>query len=120
MAPLLPYPTRPFPPGPFAGTAPHPDLSGMPPKRRASDRTWVRVIGWMACFALAASLTYTFVRALREGPGGVDPVFFGLQAAASTLFLVYSIRLRNRVFIVANAVAVANAAGTLLVRLLHG
>ena len=92
----------------------------MSPKRRASDRTWVRVIGWMACFALAGSLTYTFVRALTEGPGQVDPLFFGLQAAASALFLVYSIRLRNTVFIAANTIAVLNAVGTLAVRLLEG
>jgi hypothetical protein len=89
----------------------------MPPKRRASDRTWVRMVGWTACLALAASLTYTFVRALTEGPEGVDPVFFGMQAAASMLFLVYSIHLRSRVFIAANLVAVLNAGGTLLVRL---
>jgi lipid-A-disaccharide synthase-like uncharacterized protein len=89
----------------------------MPPRRRASDRTWVRAVGWMACVALAASLTYTFVRALVAGPDEVDPLFFAMQATASTLFLVYSIRLRNPVFIAANAVAVLNAAGTLAVGL---
>ncbi len=77
-------------------------------------------MGWMACIALAGSLTYTFVRALTEGPSQVDPLFFGMQVLASTLFLVYSIRLRNAVFIAANAVAVMNAAGTLLVKLMHG
>lgn len=92
----------------------------MPPRRRAADRAWVRAVGWAACLALAASLTYTFVRTLVHGPEGMDPLFFGMQAAASTLFLVYSIRLRNGVFIAANAVAVLNAAGTLLVGLLHG
>ncbi|HEX2081029.1 MAG TPA: hypothetical protein VHG08_25215 [Longimicrobium sp.] len=69
----------------------------------------------MACITLAASLTYTFVRALTQGPEEVDPLFFGMQTLASTLFLVYSIRLRNRIFIAANAVAVVNAVGTLLV-----
>lgn len=91
----------------------------MPPRRRASDRTWVRAIGWAACLTLAGSLTYTFVRTLVEGPGGLDPLFFGLQALASALFLVYSIRMRNGVFIAANTVAVLNAAGTLLVRLIQ-
>ena len=66
-------------------------------------------MGWVACITLALSLTYTFVRALIDGPGDVDPLFFGLQAVASTLFLVYSLRLKNRIFVVANAVAVANA-----------
>jgi lipid-A-disaccharide synthase-like uncharacterized protein len=80
----------------------------------------VRAVGWMACIVLAASLTYTFVRALTEGPAQVDPLFFGMQAAASALFLVYSIRLRNPVFIAANVVAVLNAAGTLVVKLVHG
>jgi lipid-A-disaccharide synthase-like uncharacterized protein len=79
----------------------------------------VRAVGWLACIALAASLTYTFLRALTAGPDEVDPLFFGMQAVASTLFLVYSIRLRNAVFIAANAVAVLNAAGTLVVGLLH-
>ncbi|WP_420126502.1 hypothetical protein [Longimicrobium sp.] len=90
----------------------------MPPKRRAADRGWVKIVGWVACMALAASLTYTFVTALTQGAGDVDPVFFGMQALASTLFLVYSVRLRNGIFIAANTVAVLNAAGTLVVALL--
>jgi lipid-A-disaccharide synthase-like uncharacterized protein len=90
----------------------------MPPKRRASDRGWVKGVGWVACIALAASLTYTFVRALIDGPQGVDPAFFAMQTLASTLFLVYSLRLRNAVFIAANTVAVLNALGTLAVALL--
>jgi lipid-A-disaccharide synthase-like uncharacterized protein len=88
-----------------------------PPRRRASDRTAVRLVGWVACLALAASLTYTFVRALIEGPATVDPLFFALQTLASLLFLVYSVRLRNRVFIAANSVALLNAAGTLMLGL---
>ena len=90
----------------------------MPPQRRASDKRWVRAVGWLACGALAGSLTYTFVRALTEGAHGIDPVFFGMQAVASALFLVYSIRLRNGIFIAANTVAVLNALGTLAVALL--
>lgn len=90
----------------------------MPPQRRASDKRWVRAVGWLACVALAGSLTYTFVRALTEGPRGIDPVFFGMQSVASALFLVYSIRLRNGIFIAANTVAVLNALGTLAVALL--
>ncbi len=87
----------------------------MPPKRRASDRTSVQLLGWVACLVLAGSLTYTFVRALIDGPGQVDPLFFALQSLASLLFLAYSLKLKNRVFVAANSVAVLNAAGTLLV-----
>lgn len=87
----------------------------MPPKRRSSDRKSVQVIGWIACLALAGSLTYTFVRALTEGPDQVDPLFFGMQTLASLLFLVYSVRLKNRIFVAANAVALFNAVGTLVV-----
>ena len=89
----------------------------MPPKRRAADTGWVKIVGWVACFALAASLTYTFVGALTKGTEDVDPLFFALQTVASTLFLVYSVRLRNRIFIAANTVAVLNAAGTLALAL---
>ena len=85
------------------------------PGRRASDRKGVKVIGWIACFALAASLTYTFVKALTQGPDQVDPPFFALQSLASLLFLVYSLKLKNPVFVAANCVALANAAGTLVV-----
>jgi lipid-A-disaccharide synthase-like uncharacterized protein len=75
------------------------------------------MVGWAACVVLAGSLTYTFIRALTQGPEGIDPLFFGMQTLASTLFLVYSLRLKNRIFVVANAVAVANAIGTLVVAL---
>jgi lipid-A-disaccharide synthase-like uncharacterized protein len=75
------------------------------------------MVGWAACLVLAGSLTYTFVRALTQGPEGIDPLFFGLQSLASALFLVYSLRLKNRIFVVANAVAVANAIGTLVLAL---
>lgn len=87
----------------------------MPPQRRAADRTPVKLLGWIACLALAGSLTYTFVRALTQGPDEVDPLFFAMQSVASLLFLIYSIKLRNNVFIAANAVAVLNAVGTLVV-----
>jgi len=85
------------------------------PQRRRSDRKGVKVVGWVACVALAASLTYTFVQALVKGPQQVDPLFFALQTLASLLFLVYSLRLRNVVFVAANCVALVNAVGTLLV-----
>ncbi|HEX7242561.1 MAG TPA: hypothetical protein VF263_19890 [Longimicrobiaceae bacterium] len=89
----------------------------MPPHRRSSDRKSVQVIGWIACTALAGSLTYTFVRALLEGPSEVDPLFFAMQTLASLLFLVYSLKLKNRIFVAANVVALVNAVGTLTVAL---
>lgn len=85
------------------------------PERRASDRKSVKIVGWIACIALAASLTYTFVKALTQGPDQIDPLFFSMQSLASLLFLVYSLRLRNPVFVAANVVALVNAAGTLVV-----
>lgn len=91
----------------------------MPPTRRAGDHGWVKIVGWVACLALAASLTYTFVAALTGKQQEIDPVFFGMQALASLLFLVYSLRLKNRIFVAANSVAVLNAAGTLLVAVLR-
>ena len=83
------------------------------PQRRRSDRKGVKIVGWVACVALAASLTYTFVQALVKGPQQVDPLFFALQTLASLLFLVYSLRLKNMVFVAANCVALVNAVGTL-------
>lgn len=91
----------------------------MPPKRRTSDQKSVQVIGWIACLALAGSLTYTFVRALVDGPAGVDPLFFAMQTLASLLFLVYSVRVGNRIFVAANTVALVNAVGTLVVAASH-
>ena len=88
---------------------------GSTPKRRESDRKGVQVIGWLACLLLAGSLTYTFVRALVNGPEQVDPLFFGLQTLASLLFLIYSLRLKNTAFVAANSVALVNAIGTLVV-----
>ncbi len=89
----------------------------MPQNRRASDRRWVKWVGWAACLALAGSLTYTFISALGSDAKPIDPIFFGLQVLASLLFLVYSIRLRSRIFVVANSVAVLNGLGTLIVAL---
>lgn len=85
------------------------------PERRTSDQKSVKIVGWIACIALAASLTYTFVKALTQGPDQVDPLFFSMQSLASLLFLVYSLRLKNPVFVAANVVALVNAAGTLVV-----
>ena len=87
----------------------------MPPKRRASDKKWVQIVGWVACFTLAGSLTYTFIRSLIEGPQGIDPLFFAFQTLASFLFLVYSVKLGNKIFVAANTVAMLNAMGTLIV-----
>ena len=85
--------------------------------RRVSDRTSVKVLGWVACLVLSGSLLYVFVRSMKEGTDEVDPWFFALQTLASTLFLLYALKLKNRVFVTANAVAIASAVGTLLLML---
>jgi len=89
----------------------------MPQQRRASDQGWVKMVGWAACLILAGSLTYTFIKALTEGAREVDPLFFGLQTVASFFFLLYSLRLKNRIFVAANCVALLNAVGTMVVAL---
>lgn len=85
--------------------------------RRAADKPTVKALGWAACLALSGSLIYTFVRSMAAGTREVDPLFFSLQTIASTLFLLYSLRLKDRAFITANGVAIASAAGTLLLKL---
>ena len=85
--------------------------------RRASDKPTVKALGWAACIVLSGSLIYTFVRSMKEGTREVDPLFFSLQTIASTLFLLYALRLKDRAFITANGVAIASAAGTLLLKL---
>lgn len=86
----------------------------MSPKRRAGDTGWVKAIGWVACLTLAGSLTYTFISVLSGKDEGIDAFFFALQATASLLFLIYSVKIRSPVFVAANGVAVLNAVGTLL------
>lgn len=87
--------------------------------RRKADRTSVKLIGWIACLVLSASLVYVFVNSLKEGTDDVDPVFLALQVVASVLFLLYALRLKNRVFVTANLVAIASAAGTLVLMLVQ-
>lgn len=94
------------------------DANGDREQRRSSDRKSVVVLGWVACLVLSASLIYVFVRSLIDGPEEVDPIFLGLQTLASSLFLWYAIRLRNKVFMTANVVAIAAAVGTLVLLLL--
>jgi len=86
----------------------------MPPERRLADRQSVKLLGWVACIVLSGSLIYVFVRSLIDGPSDVDPVFLTLQTLASSLFLVYSLRVRNKVFVTANGVALLSAVGTLV------
>lgn len=90
-----------------------------PPQRREADRQPTQTLGWIACATLAASLSYVFIRTLATPREDVDPLFFGLQSLASLFFLIYSVRLGNRVFVTANVIALLNAAGTLAVQLLR-
>jgi lipid-A-disaccharide synthase-like uncharacterized protein len=89
-------------------------------KQEAADnaeKPSTKAMGWLACLLLSGSLIYTFVRSAKDGAQEVDPWFFGAQTLASTLFLLYSLKLKNRVFVTANAVAILSAAGTLLLKL---
>jgi len=83
--------------------------------RRREDDVRVQAVGWAACLFLAISLGYAFLGSLVNGPEELDPYFFSGQAVASLLFLIYSVQLRNRVFIVANVIALLNAVGTVVV-----
>ena len=74
----------------------------------------MKALGWIACLVLSGSLIYVFARSLMQGPDDVDPVFLTLQTLASLLFLVYSLRVKNRVFVTANGVALLSALGTLV------
>lgn len=84
------------------------------PHRRKADRPAIRGLGWVACLVLAGSLIYVFVRTLLSDERQVDPLFLSLQSVASALFLAYSIRIGNKIFIAANAVALASAVGSVL------
>ena len=103
-----------------AMTARADQAGGAERKRRKADRRSVAAIGWAACVVLSGSLIYTFVKALVHGPEKADPWFMAAQTLASALFLVYSLRLKNVVFVTANAVAIASALGTLLLKVLKG
>ena len=89
------------------------------PRRRVGDRGWVLVVGWLGCVTLAASLGFTFVQSLVSEPPRINPLFFALQVTASCFFLLYSLKLRNYPFVVANGVALLTALGTLTVLLLR-
>lgn len=95
-------------------------VGGAGQKRRKADRTSVAVVGWAACLVLSGSLIYTFIKALVHGPEKADPWFMAAQTLASLLFLVYSLRLKNVVFVTANAVAILAAVATLVLKLLAG
>ena len=82
-----------------------------------AEKPSTKAIGWMACLLLSGSLIYTFVKSVRDGGEKTDPWFFAAQTLASVLFLLYALKLKNRVFVTANAVAIASAAGTLLLKL---
>ena len=89
-------------------------------KQEAADnaeKPSTKALGWAACLLLSGSQIYTFLRSAKEGTQDVDPWFFGAQTLASSLFLLYALRLRNRVFVTANVVAILSAAGTLLLKL---
>jgi len=74
------------------------------------------IIGWTASIILLATLIRQIVKQARGGnDAGVSKWLFIGQSAASVGFIVYSVLLDNRVFIVTNTCILATAiAGQLL------
>ena len=75
------------------------------------------LIGWSAVAALFATMCAQAWKQWRDRvKHGVSRWFFVGQVAASTLFLAYSVRMGDRVFIVGNTLvlAAAVAGGTVL------
>lgn len=66
-------------------------------------------IGWLASVILIATLTRQIVKQNRSADEGVSRWLFVGQCAASAGFVVYSVRLENRVFIVTNGCALLTA-----------
>jgi uncharacterized protein with PQ loop repeat len=78
----------------------------------------VELIGWVSSAILLATLARQVLKQWREGTSeGVSRWLFVGQIAASTGFTVYSILVRNWVFVVTNALILVDAvAGLLIVR----
>lgn len=78
----------------------------------------VDLVGWLSSAILLATLARQVTKQWREGSSeGVSRWLFVGQTAASAGFTVYSLLVRNWVFVVTNALLLANAvAGLLIVR----
>ena len=69
-----------------------------------------QIIGWSAVTALFLTMAGQAWKQWRDKvKGGISKLFFVGQIAASSLFLVYSAMMGDRVFIVGNAMVLAAA-----------
>jgi uncharacterized protein with PQ loop repeat len=81
-----------------------------PPPALLQPRTMTEVIGWVASLVLVATIVSQIRRQWREGTSkGVSRWLFIGQVAASAGFTLYSVLVRNYVFIVTNALMLASA-----------
>jgi MtN3 and saliva related transmembrane protein len=78
----------------------------------------IDVIGWASSAVLLVTLGRQVLKQWREGTSeGVSRWLFVGQTTASVGFTIYSVLLRNWVFVVTNALLLVNAiAGLLIVR----
>lgn len=78
----------------------------------------IELIGWASSAILLATLARQVAKQWREGSSeGVSRWLFVGQTTASIGFTLYSVLVRNWVFVVTNALILANAiAGLLVVR----
>jgi MtN3 and saliva related transmembrane protein len=78
----------------------------------------VELVGWLSSGILLATLGRQVAKQWREGTSeGVSRWLFVGQTAASAGFTLYSLLVRNWVFVVTNALLLLNAvAGVLIVR----
>jgi uncharacterized protein with PQ loop repeat len=80
----------------------------------------VELVGWLSSAILLATLAKQVLKQWREGTSeGVSRWLFTGQVAASVGFTAYSVLVRNWVFVVTNALILANSIVGLVIVLHH-
>lgn len=104
------------PAAPRASAAPL--RAAAPPRRHRVAVT--ELVGWASSAVLLATLSRQVLKQWREGTSeGVSRWLFVGQTTASVGFTVYSVLVRNWVFVVTNALILLNAIAGLLIVLRH-
>lgn len=67
------------------------------------------IIGWVSSAILLATLVRQIVKQHREGGDGVSHWLFAGQTAASIGFVIYSVLVKNPVFVVTNGLILLTA-----------
>ena len=84
------------------------------------NETWTEAIGWTSALVLLFTISAQVLKQWREKrTEGVSRWLFIGQLAASTGFTIYSLLVRNWVFVVTNALMLANALLGLVIVLRH-